>query len=371
MERLKPLERWFKSLFFRLSRSMIRKGRTVDEPLDGNTLQKVLFLRPEKLGDMIISLPVFDGLKNRYPHIKISVLGSPRNQAVIKDDPRFERVFLYRKNIFRDIVELLAIRRQKFDCVVDMICDDSVTALILAQWCAPGKPRIGVGKTEHRRYYDFNYHHLKGASGHVIDGTLKLLNAFGIDTDNVEGYAKPYINPSSMQMAEGYFDKLFNGRPSGLRIGFNLSAGAPNRVWALDKSKKLVDMILSRHEDYSVILISTPAERERSDEVSRAFNQRVYQIPPNLNFMQASALVSHLDVLITPDTSFVHVARAFQVPVVGLYSSCDWNFLFWKPYGQEVGAVLSGNDHNIYDITPEQVFDSFEEVVRIMLTERT
>ena len=143
MEKLKPLEHAFKAFFFKMSHVFLKKGRTDFVPLDGNTIRRVLFLRPEKIGDMVISFPVFDGLKRAYPHIEISILGSPRNRAIIKDDPRFETVFMYRKNLWRDFREVMAIRREKYDCVVDMICDDSVTALFLAPfgflaWGRPG-----------------------------------------------------------------------------------------------------------------------------------------------------------------------------------------------------------------------------------------
>ena len=172
---------------------MKRKDRDFT-PLDGNLLHKVLFLRPEKIGDMVISLPVFDGLKHRYPHIKISILASPRNDAIIRDDPRFDRIFLYRKNLWRDVREMLRIRREGYDCVVDMICDDSVTALFISQLAAPGKPRIGVGKVKFREYYDFNYNHRMGNTGHIIENTLKLLNAFDIDSNTVQGYAPPFLS---------------------------------------------------------------------------------------------------------------------------------------------------------------------------------
>ena len=90
MERLKPIEHKFKAAFFGLFKLFLRKGIKEFKPIDGSAVNKVLFLRPEKIGDMVISLPVFDGLKKHFPHIKISILGSPRNLALIKDDNRFE-----------------------------------------------------------------------------------------------------------------------------------------------------------------------------------------------------------------------------------------------------------------------------------------
>ncbi len=195
MNRLKPLEHWFKAFFFNVFKKLLKKGQADFKPLDGNQIRKVLFLRPEKIGDMVISFPVFDGLKKHFPHIKIAILGSPTNYAIIKDDPRFDTIYIYKKKPVHDIKTLMAMRKGGYDCVVDMIGNDSVTALFLSQLCAPGKPRIGVGKVKYREYYDFNYDHRLGNTGHIIENTLKLLNAFDIDSEQVECYAEPHIRP--------------------------------------------------------------------------------------------------------------------------------------------------------------------------------
>ncbi|MBK7141274.1 MAG: glycosyltransferase family 9 protein [bacterium] len=362
MDELKPIEHKIKAAAFALARPLLKRPHREFQPLDGTKLSRVLFLRPEKIGDMVISFPVFDGLMSRFPNIKISILASPRNQSIIKGDPRFEHIYLYRKNLWQDIGEVRAIRRMRFDCVVDMICDDSVTALFLSQLCAPGKPRIGVGKVKYREFYDFNYDHRMGNTGHIIDNTLKLLEAFAIDSSTVSGYAAPYIEKSTHQrMAE--FAATVRGDSRDLLVGYNLSAGSPTRIWAAEKSESLVRRLLDSQSDLKVILFTTPDERERGDALAARFDSRVYQVPPRMSLQEASALISQLDLLVTPDTSLAHIARAFRVPVVGLYSRFMKNFLLWKPFGQEVGAVVSGNDDNIHDITVDQVYEAFTQVM--------
>ena len=67
--------------------------------------------------------------------------------------------------------------------------------------------------------------------------------------------------------------------------------------------------------------------------------------------------------MITPDTSLVHIARAFNVPVVGLYCQYMKNFLLWKPYNQQYGSVVSNNNDDVFDITVDQVFNEFENTL--------
>lgn len=363
MNKLKPVEHKGKALFFALSKWLLKKGRKEFKSLDGRRLSKVLFLRPEKIGDMVISLPVFDALKECFPHIKISILASPKNYSIIKDDSRFDRIFLYRKNLWRDVKEMLAMRRGKYDCVVDMICDDSVTALFLSQLAAPDKPRIGVGKVKFGEYYDFNYDRHMDNTGHIIENTLKLLTAFDIDCDTVSGYAPPFLNESSLGKADRFMKQLSKETPQGLKAGFNLSAGSPTRIWAERKSVELIKRILDHDGDCTMILFTAPGDRQRGERLCQQFNDRVRLVPDGLNLTEASALISRLDVLITPDTSLVHIARSFRVPVVGLYSRFKKNFQLWRPYDQEVGAVVSGNNDNIFDISVNDVFDTFVRVI--------
>ncbi len=370
MRKLKHVEHGFKALFFRSFRHLLRRSRDGFTPLDGGQLRKVLFLRPEKIGDMVISLPVFDGLKSRFSHIEISILASPRNLALIENDPRFSRIFLYRKNIWRDMIELRRIRREKFDCVVDMICNDSVTALFLSQLAAPGKPRIGVGKVKYRDYYDFNYDHRQGNTGHIIENTLKLLEAFGIDSKSVSGYAPPYLDRPSLEVARIYMERMLDGARGGVVVGYNLSAGAPTRVWSEEKSKDLLQRILDWHPASVIVLFAVAGDRERGERLRQYLGERVHLIPAGLNLRGAAALIARLHVLISPDTSLVHIARSLRVPVVALYSRYLKNFLLWRPYGQEIGAVVSGNDDNIFDISVDEVFEKFLVVTNTMLPVR-
>jgi ADP-heptose:LPS heptosyltransferase len=358
MEKLKPIEHKFKALFFRLFEKSLKRGSADFRPLDGSQMKKVLFLRPEKIGDMVISLPVFDGLIQFYPHIKISILGSPKNFPLIKNDPRFERIYLYSKSALRDLPEFYRIRKERYDCVVDMICDDSVTALFLSQFLAPGKPRIGVGKKKFREFYDFNFDHRLGNTGHIIENTLKLLEAFGIDSARVSPYAPPYLGNGSRAKAEAFFSTFHDT----LKVGINLSAGSPTRVWEEANYQTLTNRISTVKPESQIILFTIPSERNRAMRIAQSVESDVKIIPENLGLTDVCAMISKLDVLISPDTSLVHIARALQVPVVGLYTRFMKNYLLWRPYGQEIGSVISGNDDNIHDITVDSVLETLLKV---------
>jgi ADP-heptose:LPS heptosyltransferase len=266
-----------------------------------------------------------------------------------------------------------------------MICDDSVTSLFLTQFSSPAAYRVGIGKKWHRPYYDFNYVCRTGRGlgselpqsvsgntsgtdnrGHVIDTTLKLLTAFGISTDGLETYVPPAVSSAYYENAD-HFLNLLPGDGAGSNIGLNISAGRPSRVWPEDKNEELMRSLLEKYPSSRIIVFSDPRERDRAVALSNSFPGQASPISENLDLLEVSAIISRMKILISPDTSLVHIARSFKVPVVGLYTRFGKNFEMWKPYGQDDGAVISNNDYNIFDISVDSVYDT---VVRLMMKDK-
>lgn len=361
MEALKPLERKIKSLVFNLLKLLLVHGQKGLVPIDGNNIEKILFIRPGKLGDMIISLPVFEAIKKYFPHIKISTLATPRGQMIIENDNRFFKKYLFLKSPLKDLKTLREIRKDKYDCVVDMIREDSVTTLIFSQLSALGKPRIGLAKTKFEMYYDYNDPYEPNNSKHMIENSLKILDAFGIDSTKESGYAEMFLTKQELEFAQKNLQVFTN--PNNRKIvGYNLSAGAPNRIWAKEKSIELLNKIKKLDTDFAILLITAPNERDRAVYLQNAVQFKVHIIPENLNFSSVAAFVKYLDILISPDTSLVHIARSFRIPVVGLYGSSKKNYMLWHPYGQEIGSVVSDKDDKIFDISVEQVVNTFRNI---------
>jgi len=147
-------------------------------------------------------------------------------------------------------------------------------------------------------------------------------------------------------------------------IGFNLSARGENRNWGYEKSKGLIEQIIASYKNCTIILITAPNERFKGDAIEKQFDKNVVQIPPNSNLSEVSALISKLDILISPDTSLVHIGRSFQIPVIGLYPAYKNVYRQWRPFNQEEGLVLSYSGNNIFGITVAQVFDLFKKMTQ-------
>lgn len=359
---LKRLEHAFKRCFFFMVQLSFKRGRNPGGSIDPATVRRVLFLRHDRLGDMVISLPVFHNLKKLYPHIEIVVLSSPRNAIMIRQDDCIDKKYLYTKNIFRDLMTLRHIRRLHVDVVVDMILRDSVTSLILSQTASSPAWRLGLNKFDHAAYYDYNFKCWDKDQPHMLDYTLGLLGFFGLDVDRLEKQVPPCLPPPSLDAMDRWLASLNGAAPGGL-IGLNISAGRPSRVWPKEKNAALITLVLKYYPAARIIITSDSSEQRLAASLAAGFPDRVTAILPGLNLLDVSALISRMQMLISPDTSLVHIARAFNVPVVGLYTRARENYQHWHPYQQRGGTVISGDDYNLFDIEVEAVFKAAIELV--------
>ena len=61
-----------------------------DLPLNHNKINSILILRPDKLGDMIATIPAIHELKSKLPHVRIEVVASPRNNIIVANDENWD-----------------------------------------------------------------------------------------------------------------------------------------------------------------------------------------------------------------------------------------------------------------------------------------
>ena len=83
--------------------------------------KNVLILKYDRIGDMVVTTPIFRELKKAYPEISISVLASKLNKDVIKNNPYIDEVYTnYKNNILHDFPTLLKLRKKNFDVCIEL-----------------------------------------------------------------------------------------------------------------------------------------------------------------------------------------------------------------------------------------------------------
>ena len=74
-------------------------------PLDFKKIKSVLVIRHDRLGDVLLSTPVYETLKKEFPHLHISALVDNAQVGLLDNNPNIDRLFIMNLkqplNVFR------------------------------------------------------------------------------------------------------------------------------------------------------------------------------------------------------------------------------------------------------------------------------
>ncbi|HVT35576.1 MAG TPA: glycosyltransferase family 9 protein, partial [Nevskiaceae bacterium] len=100
----------------------------------------------------------------------------------------------------------------------------------------------------------------------------------------------------------------------------NPRASKPTRNWPVSRNAEIARLAMARH-GIGVALCGGPGEDDRAAarEIAQAA-PGVLDLSGQTDLPKLFALIAGARVLLSPDSGPVHIARAFDVPVVGLYA---------------------------------------------------
>jgi len=125
-----------------------------------------------------------------------------------------------------------------------------------------------------------------------------------------------------------------------VKIGIQLAASSPIRTFPLEKLVGVARKMLSK--GYAVFLFGAKREEDISRQVfnilvsssDRMMVVNVIDEPVELD--GSIVFASFMDVIVAPDSSFIHIAGALDIPVVGLYG-CFPSLLRMRYYKNAIG----------------------------------
>ena len=303
--------------------------------------QSVLFLRYDRIGDMVITTPVFRELKLAYPDISITVLASKANQNVLLNNPYVDHIITNHKNsLFQDLPSLLKLRRQKFDACVEF--DHSVVphAILRLKIINPKKVisvkkdgRYGVNGSE-LSLYDFYTD--KPKKSHFRDIWLATLKPF--DVKPKSNNYDLFITDTQQKQAQDFIKQY----SSKFLVGINLEGAVKGKKIKFPELWKICQGLYKANNNIQIIILTTPSNLQYVDEkVTEKLLDYVVTSYKTNTILDVAALIKCLDLVITPDTSIVHIASAFNTPIVTIHEDNQDSYQLFSPTSNLNKTVFS------------------------------
>ena len=309
--------------------------------------KKILFLRYDKIGDMIITTPVFRELKLCFPNIEISVLASQTNKDILLNSPYVNKVYTNHKNEFiNDFSTLLDLRKENFDMAVEF--DHSVIphAILRLKIINPKKiisvhknGRYGV-KGDELQMYDFYTPADKG--GHFRDIWLNTLQPFGI-TVKSNKYDIFYTKEQE-QIAKEFIEQF----GTKIKIGINLEGAVSDRRIKENELKEICQGICEKSENIQIIILTTPNKKQQVDDIIQ--NMKLNFVMSSYitkSILDVAVLIDNLDLIITPDTSIVHLSAIFDKPIITIFKKDIENYNHFAPTSTLNKSVFAKSENGL------------------------
>jgi heptosyltransferase IV len=310
---LKRVELAWRALWIRILIRLMRRARR-DAPDWGSRPHRVLFLRHDRAGDMILSTGVMRAIARSHPTISLDVLASPANASILDASDYVREVIVFDK---RKPASYLAtarhLRRQRYDAVIDcMVTAPSVTTLLLI-FASNARHRVGIAGRGNESAFNVNVPPPADSGAHMVDHLGALAAAFGVTAE--DDAWQPTLDLTDEECAHAVSRWKTSGEP-GPRVLVNVSAGTPARLWSDDHYVAVMRHIRARVAGATLRVVGAPAEMGRAEYIAREGAGELVRTP---GLREAIAMVATADVVFTPDTSIAHAASAFRRPCVAMY----------------------------------------------------
>lgn len=274
--------------------------------------KNVLIVRTDRIGDVVLTLPMIPVLRAHYPSCRISMLLRPYTSALVAGTAGLDQIIPYDEGggFWSMLGEL---RRHRFDLAVVSHPRFRIGLLLVLA----GIPtRIGSGY----RWYSFLFNrrvfeHRRTAERHEAEYNISLLRAIGCETGNVPGV--PLSIPEVARIAALNELRYLGISDSEAFIVLHPGSGGSARDWSAERfgdlAKRLVD------EGFAVVVTGEQRERSLVEMVVSRSGGTAKALVGRLNLKELAAFLTLPKVFVSNSTGPLHIAAAVGTPVVAFY----------------------------------------------------
>ena len=308
--------------------------------------QSILLIRPDRIGDVVLSTPVMTEIRRVFPNAKLSLLVREpvapllRGLMGISDIIFYEPTGIHQgwaglKKLSREI------KKRSFDIALTLQSQCFVAAAV---WFAGVPLRVGPRSKIHSYvFYNRGVRQKRSQSlKHEADYNLDLLTSLGIEVNQTPRTSIVVSDESRLRMKQWLKDQgisFSDQKPIAIHPGMGGSA----LNWKWDNYGEL----LSQFEKMNlpVVVTSGPLDREQIAQLKTQCpelrGKRSYFGGAGESIGELAALFQNMALVVAPSTGPLHIAVALGIPVVSIFSPIRVQGVRrWGPYGTETNKAL-------------------------------
>jgi len=299
-EFLKSMILSLRGLLLKAISPFLYKGKCVliDEPI-----HRILIIRIDGIGDMVLTLPAIKALRQRFPSARITVMTTQTTKDLFQGVSYVDEVIVYTKG--------MDVRALQVDLLFDFLDDYPLTTAMLA-YSIKARYRVGFDVKGRGAFFNIKVSPPR-AERHYVDAMLDLVAAVGARAD--ERHPELVVNQEGQEGVAQFLRRNNIGRED---VIVSIHPGGTNWTsrWLPQRFAQVADHLAQRLHA-KVIFIGAESDSNFMDEIkSTITSDVVFFIDQPLR--NVIALIQKSNLLIGNNSGMLHIAGAVQTPTVSM-----------------------------------------------------
>ena len=287
-------------------------------------MNKILVFRTDRIGDFLISAPIFSAIKRKYKNCKIDIVCSNFNYEYVKSFNFFNKVFLYPDNLLNKLSFYFSLNNYDHILVLDGKKRSIYTSIfkrsINKTLFTPSPSIKNLFKFFFNNVYFIDYHLTK------IDLIKNFLSNINCDFNSTDlNFLLNYENDKSLNYTKINSKYLiFNFDEKW--IFKNYIKSYKNIEPTL---KEFVNFLSILSKNNKVVIVNGFFENPLLEELK--INNHIYEnknlvIKDRIDIFEFQFLIKHSNCLITCHGASSHIASNYDIKVIDIVDNSEINF---------------------------------------------
>ncbi len=318
------------------------------------TAQKFLVVQLGRIGDLILMTPMFRTLKAAGEENEVHLLASNRNVRVAEKLPDVDRVHVHRKRVVHTLKLIRAINRERYDVWIDPKDHYSSESHYFAKF-SNAALKIGFNRNENGVFDIPVSSDVEQAALHAVERNLMALAPLRLEP----AAKRPVLSVDGTSRAR--LKTFLERRRIGRYVCVNISVGTEERRWPVEN---WVGFLSERSDpELRFVVIAEPDDEDQVQVIMNYVPGSFHYETPEIS--DAYPVIEQSLMTITPDTAAVHIAAAFDVPVLGLYFDHEANYSKFRPLSTFHRVVRPpGTGRTVADIPVDLLGKSYDRLMK-------
>lgn len=256
-------------------------------------IKKILIIRFSSIGDIVLTSPVVRCIKKQMPETEIHYLTKKSFSILVESNPYIDKIHLLDDNLSKTLKDL---ESENFDFIIDL--HNNIRTFKI-KWHLE-KPVRSFNKINIRKWLLVNFKLNILPEKHIVQRYLETARRLKVFDD---GEGLDYFIPQKDEIKLSDFPLTHLHGYAALVIG----AQHYTKKLPLIKLKELCEKI-----QIPVIVIGGIEDSVTGNELERLFPYKVFNACGKFNLNQSASIIRQSKIVITNDTSMMHIAAAFK-----------------------------------------------------------